>query len=370
LGEATIELVDHPAGVCVRRADGSLQDLPAIWLRERGSGAGQFDETSGQRLFDPHRLAPDLRIAHADRVGDGALKIAFSDGSAQVYDCATLLREIAGEDGLPKPFPWTGELSPLPCFDWPLDGRGRLRAALEAFVRLGFIVLRGVPPEPGMVLKVAETFGHVRATNFGRLFDVSSRPGANDLAYSALALAPHTDNPYREPVPGIQLLHCLRNETSGGLSTLTDGLAVAEALEREDPAAVRLLTETSVTFRFRDAETELTERRPILQRDDDGLLTRIHYSPRLDYSPLLPPDEFARFHEARMRLRRLLSDPRFEIRFLLGQGELVMFDNRRLLHGRTAFDPQEGPRHLQGCYIDHDGPRSLLRVASRGSERR
>jgi gamma-butyrobetaine dioxygenase len=28
-----------------------------------------------------------------------------------------------------------------------------------------------------------------------------------------------------------------------------------------------------------------------------------------------------------------------------------------VLHGRTAFDTQEGRRHLQGCYLDSDGPR-------------
>jgi gamma-butyrobetaine dioxygenase len=46
-----------------------------------------------------------------------------------------------------------------------------------------------------------------------------------------------------------------------------------------------------------------------------------------------------------------------------------MFDNRRLLHGRTAFDTNEGERHLQGCYIDSDGPRSLYRVLNRPQSR-
>jgi gamma-butyrobetaine dioxygenase len=61
----------------------------------------------------------------------------------------------------------------------------------------------------------------------------------------------------------------------------------------------------------------------------------------------------------------LLRSREFEIRFLLNKGDLVMFDNCRLLHGRTGFDPQEGLRHLQGCYIDIDGPRSRYRVLQR-----
>jgi gamma-butyrobetaine dioxygenase len=42
-----------------------------------------------------------------------------------------------------------------------------------------------------------------------------------------------------------------------------------------------------------------------------------------------------------------------------------MMDNCRLLHGRTGFNPAEGLRYLQGCYIDIDGPRSLYRVLRR-----
>jgi gamma-butyrobetaine dioxygenase len=88
----------------------------------------------------------------------------------------------------------------------------------------------------------------------------------------------------------------------------------------------------------------------------------IRFSPRLDFVPLLPPDELSAFYRARRLLDRMLKSAEFEVRFRLDDGDLVMFDNRRLLHGRTGFDPGEGARHLQGCYIDLDGPRSLYRV--------
>lgn len=61
-----------------------------------------------------------------------------------------------------------------------------------------------------------------------------------------------------------------------------------------------------------------------------------------------------------------VTDPGFELRFKLDPGELMMFDNIRVLHGRTEFDPNEGPRQLQGCHIDREGLRSLYRVACRG----
>ena len=61
-----------------------------------------------------------------------------------------------------------------------------------------------------MVAAVAETFGYVRETNYGRVFDVRVEAAPANLASTGLALRPHTDNPYRDPVPTVQLLHCLR----------------------------------------------------------------------------------------------------------------------------------------------------------------
>jgi gamma-butyrobetaine dioxygenase len=233
------------------------------------------------------------------------------------------------------------------------------------FLQYGFIVFSGVPREPKQVLQVARTFGFTRETNFGELFDVRSTPDAIDLAYTALHLDAHTDNPYRSPVPGVQLLHCLVNETSGGLSTLVDGFAVAAALEAREPEAFRILTSTPVRFRYRDKSTELVASAPPIELDVSGRPRTIHFSPRLDFVPLLQPAELSAYYRARRIFDRMLRGTEFEIRFLLNGGDLVMFDNQRLLHGRTGFDPAEGLRHLQGCYIDIDGPRSLYRVLRR-----
>jgi gamma-butyrobetaine dioxygenase len=166
----------------------------------------------------------------------------------------------------------------------------------------------------------------------------------------------------------VQLLHCLVNETSGGLSTLVDGFAAAEALHARDAEAYRLLSQTPVRFRYRDAATDLVASAPPIELDVTGRVQAVHFSPRLDFVPLQPLAELASYYRARRAFDHLLRSPEFEIRFLLNAGELVMMDNRRLLHGRTGFDPAEGLRHLQGCYIDIDGPRSLYRVLRRRSE--
>ncbi len=222
-----------------------------------------------------------------------------------------------------------------------------------------------MPTRAEAIFDVGRSFGFTRETNFGALFDVRSTAAATDLAYTSLPLDPHTDNPYRDPVPGVQLLHCLVNETSGGLSTLVDGFAAARALEARDPAAFALLSRTPVRFRYQDATTELVASALPIERDASGGLVAIHFSPRLDFVPLRPPAELDAYYRARRAFDHLLRSPEFEVRFLLAPGDLLMMDNRRLLHGRTGFDPGEGVRHLQGCYIDIDGPRSLYRVVRR-----
>ena len=49
-----------------------------------------------------------------------------------------------------------------------------------------------------------------------------------------------------------------------------------------------------------------------------------------------------------------LHDPKYQINFRLEPGDIFSFNNRRLLHGRTEFDPNSGHRHLQGYYMDRD----------------
>jgi gamma-butyrobetaine dioxygenase len=46
----------------------------------------------------------------------------------------------------------------------------------------------------------------------------------------------------------------------------------------------------------------------------------------------------------------------------LEKGDLVIFNNRRVLHGRDEFDSNSGERHFKGTYVDEDGFLDKLRV--------
>ncbi|MGH3300848.1 MAG: TauD/TfdA family dioxygenase [Streptosporangiaceae bacterium] len=115
---------------------------------------------------------------------------------------------------------------------------------LRDLLRTGFQLLSGVPAEPGEVADVVSSFGYIRETNYGRLLNVRVEATAANLAFTSLPIGPHTDNPNRDPVPTVQLLHCLASCADGGESGLLDGFRAAAQLRAEDPAASDRLTST------------------------------------------------------------------------------------------------------------------------------
>jgi gamma-butyrobetaine dioxygenase len=232
--------------------DGDTLPVPALWLREWTQDPRQLDLVSDQRTFDPHRLDPGLEIVEASVVA-GSVSVRFSDGHAETWTTEFLAGAIAPQSRCPQPIAWRSDLGAPPRHDWRAiqHDDAAMADALHDCLAYGTIVVHDAPTTEGTVLDVASRFGFVRHTNFGVLFDVRSVPDSNDLAYRSIALGAHTDNPYREPVPGIQLLHCLVNETSGGLSTLVDAIAVTDRMREIDPEGLQLLIDVPVRFTFR-----------------------------------------------------------------------------------------------------------------------
>lgn len=353
------DIVEQPPSITVIQGK-QRRVLSPLWLRERTQAADQLEAMTQQRLFDSHAIDVDLGIQCLSFRTDNEINIVFSDGHEALFDLQALATDIQGGDHFPPVTTWNASLDQQRVrFDWQMvcADDDAFRWSLGAYLRYGYIVLHNVPTDPERILEVGAKYGYVKKTNFGRYFEVYSRPSGNDLAYRSVALGPHTDNPYRHPVPGIQLLHCLVNETSGGLSTLVDSLRALETLRKEMPDGYQLLKQTPVRFRFIDAGTELVTHRSMIQTDANDQPTGVHYSPRLDSLPLLDSQKTRLFHQTRQRLGELFSDPQHQLRFTLGGGELMLFDNSRVLHGRTSYNPSEGHRHLQGCYLDSDGPR-------------
>ena len=339
--------------------------LPSLWLRERASSDDQLDKTTNQRLFNSHELADDLTVVDATKKDD-VLQVDFSDGCRQHYDMRQLENFCKPLPLSPKKVLWQNPPPKNLYYNFnQFNDSLTLLSAVSDYLSYGYIVMTNCPVTDKAVMQIGKMFGYIQGFHDGDFFEVYSKPVYNDLAYQPVALAPHSDMPYSNPQPGAQLLLCIINETSGGLSTLVDSLMVAEQLRQEDESAYQLLASVLVLFRYDNPHESIALERPIIEIDEQGNMQGARYSPRLDFMPLMDEDTTRYYQRARRRLGELFNDERFQQTFKLYEGECMMFDNSRVLHGRAGYNPQEGRRRLQGCYIRKDGPATLYRTLRR-----
>ncbi len=348
---------------------GQVDQVPGVWLRDACSCPECRDPRSDQHLFDILDLDDDLDVGiAADGVANGgdALAVTFTDRAGSRHHGRVPLARLSTRiRRAPPPRRWAaGHLDQLRADTVDVAATHDLTPVLQAVDRYGIGMARNVPTEPGAVARFAERFGFVRTTNYGSVFDVVATPDPVNLAYTSGPLALHTDNPYRDPVPTLQLLHCLSASATGGATRFADGFLAAEQLRSEAPDGFALLSSRDVTFRFRDAACDLVARGRLIDVDATGAVVGV----RVNHRSMEPPDlaavELAGFYRAYRGLCELLAAPSAAIELALGPGDLVVWDNRRVLHGRAGF-PASGARHLQGCYADIDAVRSAVRMAAR-----
>ena len=362
-------------------ASGRRLRFPAVWLRDNCPCTECRDPGSGQKLRDITEIPNDLGVAASENAEESVVVTFAPDGHRSAFSRSWLaghaLDGCADSDGRTeddKDLWLAADLAPgfranVPQASWPryLDRPADRIRALEDVLRRGFVLLHDVPAEPGMVLEVAASFGFVRETNYGRLFDVRVQPEPGNLAFTNRAILPHTDNPYRDPVPTVQLLHCLRTADDGGDTGLVDGFAAAAALRAMDAESFDTLARTPVPFGYIDKETELRASLPLIQLSPRGRVRGVRFNNRSAQPLRLPYAEVTAFYTAYRRWAELLARPERQLTLRLAPGDCLVFDNTRVLHARTAFGMTAGSpgRHLQGCYADLDGLASTLAVLKR-----
>ena len=343
-------------------------EIHPLWLRERVNGEEFLDKKTEQRLFDPSFLE-NIEIKSAI-IKNNTLQLTFNDGVNSIFQIEKLKSEFLDSDNLlntVKISLWDSSLKESPQYIYKEDffESEEMFSLLKSFYKYGFVIVKKLPINNNFIVNFANSIGNVRPTNFGEFFNVKSVPNPNDLAYTSLPLSPHTDNPYRKPVPCIQMLHSIENEVSGGLSTLVDGFKVANHIKKNDPDFFEILTKVKVKFKFTDNNVVLENNGSLIELDENRNLKQVRFSTRLDFVPILEKNKLDLYYKARKKISDLYNSNKFRIEFKLTSGDLLMMDNHRLLHGRTAYDANEGKRFLQGCYIDYDSSEGKLRHLKR-----
>lgn len=361
-----------PTGNSLRLTSAELNArFHALWLRDNAWDEQTRAPGNGQRLITLKDIPPDTAIADA-RIDEQRLFVNFSPEHRVIeYDINWL-----ADNAYDKPAPgergwtasgiktWDDSLMPsIPAGDYNDVCRdaAALRNWLAQIATYGFARLDNGPVTDGALIKVVDLFGYIRETNYGRHFEVRTEVSPTNLAYTGLGLQAHTDNPYRDPVPTVQVLYCLESSAAGGENMVVDGFRAAQRLRQENPRWFECLSRYCARFEYAgDAGVRLSSRRPMIEISGDGELTAIRFNNRSTAAITdVPFDEMEIYYAAYRRLGEIIDDPAMQVSFRLEPGECFIVDNTRVLHARKAYSGT-GTRWLQGCYADKDGLYSTL----------
>ncbi|GKT41066.1 gamma-butyrobetaine dioxygenase [Colletotrichum spaethianum] len=363
----------------------------AAWLRDRCPCPQCISPTSGNKAFATSEIPGDIRFAEVQELADGSVQVRWDNDipRAAAADHVSVF-PATGQDALrvmtlEKPvlfarhdwapdhmskFGWTKEtLTPRLLkmhYEDFMSGDASFRDAVLSLSQIGLVFLTGVPQTETAVADIALKFGAVKETFYGRTWNVISKPDAENVAYTSSYLGLHSDMLYLDSPPRIQLLHCLENSCSGGESIFSDALHASSRLQRDSPNHYSALCAFPVPYHYSKHGFFYRQARPVISHAEDPDLREVWWSP-----PFQAPFPVHRTAEqaaawpkwlaAARAFQGLLEDPASVYQCKLQPGECVLFDNRRVLHGRRAFDTGSGRRWLKGTYVADEDFRSILR---------
>jgi gamma-butyrobetaine dioxygenase len=359
-----------PSELEITWQNSSYSVYSSVWLRD--NDPVNRDPLTGQRLVSLLDLprAPQLQAAEPQPAGH--ITLSWGDGKTSVFPLTWLRAFDRGLRISPRPtrMPWIGQ--PAQAFAWCdytewIANPASREDWLYYVGRDGLAFLRNVPIEEGAgkaaLLRIAASLSVGGETNDSRLFDISSAPETGNNGYISPSPKVYTDQPYCDPVPGFQLLHCLSAAGQGGESVFVDGMGVAERLRAHDPDAFTTLSQIPILYRFEDAAVELVTERTMLEIDTQGQFRAICYDDRSIAPIPLKGPHLKKYYAAYRQLAELLGEAARSVGCRLQPGDLVLFNNTRILHGHAAFSA--GARHFQGYRLDADGLFSELALLSR-----
>ncbi|KAI1814940.1 Clavaminate synthase-like protein [Poronia punctata] len=344
---------------------------PRLWIRDACTCDKCVDPSSGQKRFATTDIPDSLPIENISPVEDGSLQITWKDDfltgdkHVSIYP-ATLWPDQRPER--PEKKSWDRQtltsINPRCSYEGFMAGEDEYRAAVKTLAAYGILFLSKAPIAETTVEDVAARLGAVEETFYGRTWDVRSKPNAENVAYTNAYLGLHQDLLYMHTIPRLQLLHCLENTCAGGESIFADGQIIARTIKARYPEEFKLLRRSSIDYHYNKNGHSFASSRKIISSKDE-----VRWAP-----PFQRPAQYRKMPGhwvgAARIMKGMLDDESRVYEYKMEPGDMVIFDNHRVLHGRRQFDTSSGARWLKGTYVDHLSYSNLLNhLASLGAFR-
>jgi len=377
-------------GITITWRDGYLSHFHFIWLRhqcECEQCGSSLNGVRGLRLD----LIPESPNPHDYSFDSDSLHLIW-DGDRHVSTYgAKWLRDhcySAQERALRKhqPVLWNKKIEvdpPTFIFSEVEDSPSRRLEMLEAICDYGFCKVEGAPGVAQEAVRLVQLVGAKRITHFGD-FELSNKKvnntshdmatltdkkSVNNVGDIRQALQPHCDETYRTSTIGITIFQVFEPSTEGGHSTLVDGFEAARRFRKDFPDEFERLVRTRLTGQRLDpkhAEGELPRwyrcTLPMIRVDEDQEVCGIRVNER-QIAPIdLPYDQVVPTYRAIRNFLKIGYDPDLIISFPLKKRDGLIFNNQRVLHGRTAFKLEKPGRQVMTNSVDLEDFYSNLRI--------
>lgn len=357
-------------------------NVPAAWLRDHCQCKECVHESTKQRLIETFDVIPsDISTRHAQINEDSnGFEVIWPDGHHSYYAKDWLERagmkakpRSAERQGIAEITFWSGDSikSNPPTVDYeaimdPSDAG--VKEWLSLIRRYGFSYVSNCPVTPEASLAMMERIAFIRPTHYGGFYDFTSDLSKGDTAYTSLAIGAHTDNTYFSDPAGLQLFHLLSHTGgTGGASQLVDGFAAAHDLQAEDADAYETLSSVRVhSHASGNADSSIqpfATFATLVHDPQAGHLQQVRWNTTDRAAIDAPLEHMDAWYDAARKWTTLLR--RREYWEQLVPGKPLIFDNWRVLHGRSAFT---GKRRICGGYINRDDFVSRYKMTTLGRD--
>ncbi|KAH7380197.1 hypothetical protein BKA66DRAFT_494641 [Pyrenochaeta sp. MPI-SDFR-AT-0127] len=353
--------------------------IPNIWLRDNCQCSSCIHDATKQRLLDTFSIPKDITIK-THSYAKNNLAVEWDDGHKSEYSREFLAQTLKSAEhkavirqGLSDMSLWGSSIADNPPrvrYD-SVENAG-MSSVLKNIRKYGFCYIDSTPFDtPAATEELLKRISFIRETHYGGFYDFTADLASKDTAYTNIALEAHTDTTYFSDPAGLQAFHLLSHtDGEGGASLLVDGFKVAEELHRTDKKAYEILSTVNVHAHASGNEgisIQPYRSFPVLEHDTaTGDLLRVRWNSSDRASIELPIDEVETWYDAARKFDALLKKKENEYWAQLTPGRVVIFDNWRVLHGRSKFT---GKRRICGGYISRDDWISKYKMAEFGREK-